>query len=527
MNIWLVSREYVGIAEAGGVKNVTTSLCESLARRGHDVTVFLPCYGCTDLSHVHLNDVETDDSFARVLVRGSEEEVNFLSGTIGGVNIVFVQHDSFAQKRAVYTYTHQDEVENPRHRQGEGHEDVNFLNVLFQKAVVEYARKCSQDKIPQAIHCQDAATAMVPAFGSFAVKTDDELKMKLEKTKYFVTIHNAGPGYHHNFSSLKEACEFTNLPEDLLSLGLCNAYDTTFIEPFVIAGHFSKLTTVSPEYAREILKGKTDTAGLSQKFVEDKIPVVGITNGIDFSRYDPVDVNMSLLPFAYDPQKMDLAGKYKNRQWFIQKYASKDTPVKNQDIEQFGYFSSSIDDDEFFYIAYHGRVVHQKGIAVMCEAAEKLLSRNNNLRFVFAGQGVPELEDAMKSLAVKFEGRVVYIKGYERTVARLSVAACDFSLHPSYFEPCGLEDFIAQTFGTIPVAHATGGLKKILDKKTGFLYSPNKPCKLERLLQKLIDQFNKKGRTVFEPMIQKASSYIHKNYSWDIVAMEYEKLYLS
>ena len=103
MNIWLVSREYVGIAEAGGVKNVTTSLCESLARRGHDVTVFLPCYGCTDLSHVHLNDVETDDSFARVFVRDSEEEVNFLSGTIGGVNIVFVQHDSFAQKRAVYT----------------------------------------------------------------------------------------------------------------------------------------------------------------------------------------------------------------------------------------------------------------------------------------------------------------------------------------------------------------------------------------------------------------------------------------
>ena len=30
--IWQVSREYAGIAEAGGVKNVTTSLCEELAK---------------------------------------------------------------------------------------------------------------------------------------------------------------------------------------------------------------------------------------------------------------------------------------------------------------------------------------------------------------------------------------------------------------------------------------------------------------------------------------------------------------
>ena len=52
MNIWLVSREYAGIAEAGGVKNVATSLCESLARLGHSMTLFIPFYGCTDLSHV-------------------------------------------------------------------------------------------------------------------------------------------------------------------------------------------------------------------------------------------------------------------------------------------------------------------------------------------------------------------------------------------------------------------------------------------------------------------------------------------
>ena len=31
--IWIVSREYAGIAEAGGVKNVTTSLAENLVKK--------------------------------------------------------------------------------------------------------------------------------------------------------------------------------------------------------------------------------------------------------------------------------------------------------------------------------------------------------------------------------------------------------------------------------------------------------------------------------------------------------------
>ena len=48
MRVWIVSREYAGIAEAGGVKNVCCSLSENLALQGHDVTVFMPLYGCTN-----------------------------------------------------------------------------------------------------------------------------------------------------------------------------------------------------------------------------------------------------------------------------------------------------------------------------------------------------------------------------------------------------------------------------------------------------------------------------------------------
>ncbi|WP_407399135.1 glycogen synthase [Treponema sp.] len=513
MNIWLVSREYAGIAEAGGVKNVACSLCESLARLGHKITLFIPFYGCTDLSHVENCDPGKEDVFSDVTVSDNLERVFYFSGIMNGVNIVFVRHPFFTEKKAVYTYTHQDELEDPEHRQGEGHFDVNFLNTVFQKAVIQYGEKFCNDSLPDVIHCQDAATAMVPVYGHFS-KT-------FEKTRYAVTIHNAGPGYHHNFASMESALYYTGIPKEYLENGLCGEA----VEPFILAGMNACITTVSPEYAKEILEDKTDTAGLAGEFVNKKIPIVGITNGIDFSRYDTRDTEKSLLPFAYDPGNLELKGKYEGRTIFLREFASLENKKLPGGLVQYGNIDTAGKDDDFIFIAYHGRVVHQKGIEVMCDAAEKLLYKGLRVKFIFAGQGAPELEERLASMAKRFDGSIVYLKGYEKVSARLSVAAADFSLHPSWFEPCGLEDFIAQTFGTIPVAHATGGLKKIVDGKTGYLYSPNSADDLSKLLEKLILQVQKKGRKSFETMIRYASEYIHENYSWDKVALEYQKLY--
>ena len=50
-NIWVVSREYEGIAGAGGVKDVCRQLAESLVRYGKGrVSVVLPRYGFIDPS---------------------------------------------------------------------------------------------------------------------------------------------------------------------------------------------------------------------------------------------------------------------------------------------------------------------------------------------------------------------------------------------------------------------------------------------------------------------------------------------
>ena len=54
-------------------------------------------------------------------------------------------------------------------------------------------------------------------------------------------------------------------------------------------------------------------------------------------------------------------------------------------------------------------------------------------------------------------------RGFSVPVAHRIIAGCDIILMPSRFEPCGLNQLYAMRYGTIPVAHATGGLKDTIE----------------------------------------------------------------
>jgi glycogen synthase len=52
----------------------------------------------------------------------------------------------------------------------------------------------------------------------------------------------------------------------------------------------------------------------------------------------------------------------------------------------------------------------------------------------------------------------VAVCNFDEDLSRLGYAASDFTLIPSFFEPCGLAQMIATTYGSLPVVHRTGGL---------------------------------------------------------------------
>lgn len=534
MNIWVVTMEYAGILEAGGVKNVACSLAESLVDCGCDVTIFMPFFGCATTDKItDLNDSGFETS--KIDICKKKYNVSYKTGKIGNIKLVFVAHDIFAEKNNVYTYTEEDEKKNPLHKKGNGFEDARLVETLFLKGVSSYGTLAANDSHifrPDIILCHDAATACLPAYIHNNSDTDF-----FRNTKCAVTIHNAGPAYHHEFASVDEAVSYTSLPKELIS----KAKNIKRVEPFLLASESGAvLTTVSKEYARELedISNNEATDGLSSLFASKKIRITGITNGIDFERYNPTDTKKSLLPFAYNSEKKDISGKYDCRKFFLENFAAKKIFPKKTDsfskitttsnneqdyltgISRSGYISN--ENERAVYFAYHGRVVTQKGIDVLVSAAKIVLQKNKDAYFVIVGQGEERMEEEIAQLAEEFAGRVIFFKGYNKAMAHLAVAICDYIILPSIFEPCGLEDLIAQIFGTLPIAHATGGLKKIVDGTTGFLYKPNDAKTLSKKILQMID-FKHNERKKFDEMIFAATSHVHHKYSWKEIA---EKKYL-
>lgn len=508
MKIWNVSMECAGIAEAGGVKNVTFSLCKEFADLNHKVTLFIPVFKCNTW------DLITDysDLFnAEVNICGKKEAVTYTKGICkdGNFDVIFINHPVFAEKEAIYTYTEHEQLLNPEFKKGNGHKDGLFIDILFQKAVCEYGRKISKSEIPDIVHCQDASTAVLPAF---LVQ-----EKCYKKTQSIVTIHNCGPAYHHEFSSIGEAAWYTGLETQLLEASLNKGR----CEPFLIAANAgAELTTVSEVYAEEITNpfNVDITDGLSPLFAEKKIHITGITNGFDFERYDPKDTGASLLPFDFNPEKNELDGKFKCRKYFIQNIVNTDN-FDSSGVKKYGTLECSSDYSKEIYFSYHGRITSQKGIKVLVEAIPGILQNFPNVRFVIAGQGEPQLEDDIIELTKIYSGKITFMNGYNKIIARLSTAICDFIVLPSFFEPCGLEDFIAQVFGTIPIAHKTGGLNKIIDEETGFLYDHNnKEVLIAKISEVIMIKLLKPG--MITKIMKAGAATVRKDYLWKTVVQK-------
>ena len=81
---------------------------------------------------------------------------------------------------------------------------------------------------------------------------------------------------------------------------------------------------------------------------------------------------------------------------------------------------------------------------------------------------------------------------------------------------------IAMLFGTIPIAHKTGGLKdSIKDNYNGFLFPDYNSISLEKSVTKAIDVW-RNDRFEFEKIVEHA---LKTDFSWTKSAKEYKVLY--
>ncbi|GIL46717.1 hypothetical protein Vafri_3634, partial [Volvox africanus] len=243
-----------------------------------------------------------------------------------------------------------------------------------------------------------------------------------------------------------------------------------------------RLVTVSPAYAWEITAGQGDTGrgkagerteGIQQPGVAGKVGATGrggnedhgmglgsllqqraadlsgIVNGIDTSEWDPR--TDPYLPRNYHEGSLGGKGLCK-----AALQGALNLPV----------------DPAAPMVGFIGRLDYQKGPDLVLQALPKLVAAG--CQVVLLGSGAPDYEEAFRAAAVAFPANVRAHVGFSVPLSHRILAAADILLMPSRFEPCGLNQLYAMRYGTIPVAHGTGGLRDTIDDVKPFLGEPER-----------------------------------------------------
>lgn len=412
LSVAFVSSEAAPFSKTGGLGDVVPALAEAFGSEGLSVTVFIPFYKKNENAGLECSGVSF---LTEELV--SDRPTSFYTCESNGVRYIFVNSPGI-------------------HTDGEyGDENGAYPDncrrfALFCRSVVLYIKETHSSF--DIIHCHDWQTGIIPAL----------LKKNSIGIKTVFTIHNLA--YQGEFDS--DFIGYTGLRKNDFEFE--GASDLNFMRSAL--KYADKITTVSPSYAREILRAGKG-CGMESLLVSRGRDFCGILNGIDTEEWNPE--NDRYLPVSYTSE--DFSGKSEIKRRFIDRIGLKH-PEKPL----------------FIMIS---RLAEQKGIEALYGengAVERILNRFD-LNMAVIGTGESWAEEKIRQLDSRYPNFAGMV-AFSSELSHLAEAAGDFFLMPSLYEPCGLNQLYSLRYGTIPLVTETGGLADTvcvdsdLDVKTGI-----------------------------------------------------------
>ncbi len=401
MEILHVSAECYPMAKAGGLADVVGALPKYQNELGHIAKVVTLMHRTKFLFENEF-DVVHKGSFAMGVYWFNytiiKEKINTL-----GFDLYLVDINGLLDREKIYGYD--DDVER---------------FTAFQIAVVDWISKWQHS--PDVVHVHDHHTALIPFMMQHCYAYN-----KLSGIRTVLTIHNA----QYQGWMPKEKSNY--LPDwDPWKGGLLE-WDNT-INPLACGVKCaSKVTTVSESYMEEL---RHSANGLEKLFEYERGKCVGILNGIDDDVWDPATDNYLSQHYSV---KDAAEGKLANKKILCEQF--------NLDINK-------------PLIVFIGRLVPEKAADLLPAAiGDSLYHMNGKMNFLLLGSGDPNIEWALDNMNHQYMGYYNSKIGYNEKLSHQMYAGADFLLMPSRVEPCGLNQFYAMRYGTVPIVRNTGGLK--------------------------------------------------------------------
>ncbi|MDE2088911.1 MAG: glycogen synthase GlgA [Gammaproteobacteria bacterium] len=476
MKILFATSEAHPLVKTGGLADVCGSLARALKRQRQDVRLILPAYPPA------LARAGALETAAELDLPGVPHKLRLLQGRLPDSEIVVYLVDSPA---------HFDRPGGPYSRP-DGHDwpDNAQRFAVFARAVTAVAlHHAGLSWRPDVVHCHDWQTGLVPAL----------LVDETRRPATVFTIHNLA--YQGLFSW--ETFQSLKVPAGLWSMHAMEFYGRfSFIKGGLVFADW--ITTVSPNYAREILTPEFG-CGLEGLLQHRADRLVGVLNGADYEVWNPAADPLIQQPYSIGIQRL--------------KAINKNVLQLHFDLPQ---------DTDTPLLAHIGRLVEQKGVDLLLEALPQLLSER--VQLVVLGSGERRFEAALSKAAAAHRDQMGVHVGYSEELAHRIEAGADVFLMPSRFEPCGLNQIYSQRYGTVPIVRRTGGLtdtvvdanEETLQNKTatGFLFDAPTPQALLETIQRALAMYRRP--TLWHKL---TSNGMRQNFSWSRSARRYMEIY--
>ena len=406
MRIAITASEGAPYIKSGGLGDVMEALPSALSRiEGNEVALFLPYYGKIRNNPAYKTEL-VSQFYVSLGWRQQYAGVLRLLDRTDGVQVYFIDNLYYFGGRDSAIY-------------GDGDDGERFA--FFSKACLD--AMVSMAFIPDVIQCNDWQTAALPVFLSA------QYAPLFPGTKCMFTIHNIeyqgwADGYFFD--------DVLSLPQAYRSLVDMNGA-VNMMKGAIETAHM--VTTVSESYAKELMYPYY-AHGLDGVIATSGWKLTGITNGIDTNTFNP----------ATDPA--------------LPAHYTKTTLKKGKALckaalqEEVG-LPQKADSPLLVMVT---RLVGHKGLDLLCYAIEDLLA-SEDFQLLILGTGEKKFEDFFLNLAAKYPDRVSAKITFNLGLAARIYAGGDIYLMPSKSEPCGLSQMNAMRYGTVPVVHATGGLR--------------------------------------------------------------------
>ena len=406
MRIAVCASEGAPYAKSGGLGDVMEALPAALARlEGNEVALFLPYYGKIKNNAAYAVE-KVAERYVHLGWRRQYAGILRLVGRNDGVQVYFIDNEYYFGGRTGAIYGDLDDGER---------------FAFFSRACVD--AMMALQFIPDVVQCNDWQTALIPVY----------LKAlyfyQFPRTRCMYTIHNIE---YQGWANASFFDDVLGLPWEYRGCLDMNGSVNVMKGAIETA---DLVTTVSETYARELMYPYY-AHGLDGILARNAWKLTGITNGIDTKVFNPeTDRN---LPAKYSAAKIH-PGK---------------TQCKTALQKELGL---PVNPDTPMMIMIT-RLAGHKGLDLLCYIARRLMWEEN-AQLVLIGTGEAQYETFFRELEEQFPEQVSAQITFNVGLAARVYAAGDIYLMPSKSEPCGLSQMNAMRYGTVPVVHATGGLK--------------------------------------------------------------------